>query len=134
MNQQQQQPGASNTQPPNAGGPYANQQAPKQHMEYICAGVPSGYSAFPLPLKLALIKTVASRTRSGRENPSVVENAAIASCTKRGLRDVRFAATTSSHFDFNPCFSGAVRGSVMVSTLSTVARCVVARAITSEEI
>jgi DNA-directed RNA polymerase I, II, and III subunit RPABC4 len=127
-----QQPGASNTQPTHAGGPYANQQAPKQHMEYICAGVPSGYSSLPAAAEAHVDTDCGIKNEIRSREPircrecghRIMYKKRTTRCTFCGLSP----ATRSSHFDF-PYFSGAIRGSVIVSTLSTVARCVVARVV-----
>jgi hypothetical protein len=64
--------------------------APRQDMEYICAGTIQNPSSQGAVLFLNT-KTVERRMRSSRESRYVVESAVIALCTRRERNEVRFS-------------------------------------------
>jgi hypothetical protein len=83
MNQQ----GGTNA---NLGGGGGYIPAPRQDMEYICAGTIQNPSSQGAVLFLNT-KTVERRMRSSRESRYVVESAVIALCTRRERNEVRFS-------------------------------------------
>lgn len=63
--------------------------APRQEMEYLCAGV----SSFrPQPCPSHLLQIVVQKTRSDLANRYAVASVVIVSCTKRGRNEVRVAS------------------------------------------